>query len=158
MSLSGRMMSQVALLVLSGPFPTVSRCGSGFPRSLSFDNTYNNRFKLPLFQVAGQTCLGSVFNAAFGLTDNERRQGFHFHSESIRQLAEQHSIRQPDVIVTDFDIRMKAALNDQFPDVQQQLCIHRVNSNVLLKSKQKWAKGRSSSSSPDSSDGEEFTS
>ncbi|EXL91029.1 hypothetical protein FOIG_14844 [Fusarium odoratissimum NRRL 54006] len=32
-SLSGRMMSQAASLALSGPFPTVSRCGSGFPRS-----------------------------------------------------------------------------------------------------------------------------
>ncbi|KAG6978557.1 PKS-NRPS hybrid synthetase [Fusarium oxysporum f. sp. conglutinans] len=129
-----------------------------FPEVISFDNTYNtNRFKLPLFQATGQTCLGSVFNAAFGLIDNERREGFQFLSESIRQLAEQHSICQPDVIVTDFDDQMKAALNDQFPDVQQQLCIHHINSNVLLKSKQKWVKGRSSSSSPDSSDEDKST-
>ncbi|KAJ4073862.1 hypothetical protein NW769_015449 [Fusarium oxysporum] len=52
---------------------------------------------------------------------------------------------------------MKAALNDQFPDVQQQLCIHHINSNVLLKSKQKWVKGRSSSSSPDNSDEDKST-
>ncbi|EGU73975.1 hypothetical protein FOXB_15513 [Fusarium oxysporum f. sp. conglutinans Fo5176] len=52
---------------------------------------------------------------------------------------------------------IKAALNDQFPDVQQQLCIHHINSNVLLKSKQKWVKGRSSSSSPDSSDEDKST-
>ncbi|KAF6515731.1 hypothetical protein HZS61_004472 [Fusarium oxysporum f. sp. conglutinans] len=107
-----------------------------FPEVISFDNIYNtNRFKLPLFQATGQTCLGSVFNAAF----------------------EQHSICQPDVIVTDFDDQIKAALNDQFPDVQQQLCIHHINSNVLLKSKQKWVKGRSSSSSPDSSDEDKST-
>ncbi|KAI8411261.1 hypothetical protein FOFC_07855 [Fusarium oxysporum] len=111
-----------------------------FPEVISFDNTYNtNRFKLPLFQTTGQACLGSVYNAAFGLIGNERRKGFQFLSGSIRQLAEQHSIRQPDVIVTDFDDQMKAASNDQFPDVQQQLCIHHINSNVLLKSKQKWA-------------------
>ncbi|RKK66565.1 hypothetical protein BFJ68_g18585, partial [Fusarium oxysporum] len=55
-----------------------------FPEVISFDNTYNtNRFKLPLFQATGQTCLGSVFNAAFGLIDNERREGFQFLSESI---------------------------------------------------------------------------
>ncbi|KAG7119700.1 PKS-NRPS hybrid synthetase like protein [Verticillium longisporum] len=103
-----------------------------FPEVISFDNTYNtNRFKLPLFQATGQTCLGSVFNAAFGLIDNERREGFQFLSESIRQLSEQHSIRKPD----------------------QLLCIHHINSNVLLKSKQKWAKGHSSSS--DSSGGED---
>ena len=31
---------------------------------------------------------------------------------------------------------MKAALNDVSPNVQQQLCIHHISSNVLLKSKQ----------------------
>ncbi|KAG7404421.1 PKS-NRPS hybrid synthetase [Fusarium oxysporum f. sp. rapae] len=61
---------------------------------------------------------------------------------------------QPDVSITDFDDSMKAALNDQFADVQEQLCIYHINSNVLLKSKQKWAKKRKSSSSPDASDWE----
>lgn len=46
---------------------------------------------------------------------------------------------------------MKAVLDDQFPEVQQQLCIHHINSNVLLKAKKKWLKGRNSVS-PDSSD------
>jgi hypothetical protein len=118
-----------------------------FPEVISFDNTYNtNRFKLPLFQATGQTCLGTVFNAAFGLIDNERREGFQFLSESIKQLIEQHSIRQPDIIITDFDDSMKAALNDQFPEVQQQLCIHHINSNILLRAKQRWLKRPSSSS------------
>ncbi|KAJ3453182.1 hypothetical protein MRS44_018837 [Fusarium solani] len=146
------------LLGVVWTFPYSLQMWKRFPEVISFDNTYNtNRFKLPLFQATGQTCLGSVFNAAFGLIDNERREGFQFLSESIRQLAEQHSIRQPDIIVTDFDDSMKAALNDQFPEVQQQLCIHHINSNVLLRSKQKWVKDRShtsSSSSPNSSDGE----
>nr|CEG04031.1 unnamed protein product [Fusarium acuminatum CS5907] len=114
-----------------------------FPEVISFNNTYNtNRFKLPLFQATGQTYLGSIFNAAFGLIDNERQEGFQFLSKSIRQLAEQHSIYQPDVIITDFNDQIKAALNNQFPDIQQQLYIHHINSNVLLKSKQKaqWAR------------------
>ncbi|KAG7102246.1 PKS-NRPS hybrid synthetase like protein [Verticillium longisporum] len=70
----------------------------------------------------------------------------HVHRVGIGQLVEQHSIRQPDVIVTDFDGQMKATLNDQFPDAQQQMCIHHINSNVLLKSKQKWVKAQSSRS------------
>ncbi|KAF5256396.1 hypothetical protein FOXYS1_13132 [Fusarium oxysporum] len=147
------------LLGLVWTFPYCLQMWKRFPEVISFDNTYNtNRFKLPLFQATGQTCLGSVFNAAFGLIDNERREGFQFLSESIRQLAEQHSIRQPDIIITDFDDSMKAALNDQFPGVQQQLCIHHINSNVLLRSKQKWIKDcsqdSSSSSSLDGSDRE----
>ncbi|KAF4479381.1 PKS-NRPS hybrid synthetase [Colletotrichum fructicola Nara gc5] len=123
-----------------------------FPEVISFDNTYNtNRFKLPLFQVTGQTCLGSVYNAAFGLIDNERIEGFQFLSESIRQLVAQHSIREPDVIITDYDKQMKATLNEQFPEVQQQLCIHHINSNVMLKAKQKWSKHQdhSDTSEPD---------
>lgn len=144
------------LLGLVWTFPYCVQMWKRFPEVISFDNTYNtNRFKLPLFQATGQTCLGSVFNAAFGLIDNERREGFQFLSESIRQLSEQHAIRQPDVIITDFDDQMKAALDDQFPDAQQQLCIHHINSNVLLKSKQKWVNGHISSSSTDSSDGED---
>ncbi|EGY20871.1 uncharacterized protein VDAG_02395 [Verticillium dahliae VdLs.17] len=127
-----------------------------FPECISFDNTYNtNRFKLPLFQATGQTCLGTVFNAAFGLIDNERREGFQFLAEGIKQLVEKHSIRQPTVIITDFDDAMKAALNDQFPDAQQQLCIHHINSNVILRAKQKWLKLPVSSSSSDSSTNEE---
>ncbi|KAH7471692.1 hypothetical protein FOMA001_g13476 [Fusarium oxysporum f. sp. matthiolae] len=144
------------LLGLVWTFPYCIQMWKRFPEVISFDNTYNtNRFKLPLFQATGQTCLGTVFNAAFGLIDNERREGFQFLAESIRQLIDQHSIRQPDVIITDFDDSMKAALNDQFPNVQQQLCIYHINSNVLLKSKQKWAKKRKSSSSPDASDWED---
>ena len=64
-----------------------------FPEVISFDNTYNtNRFKLPLFQATGQTCLKTVFNAAFGLIDNERREGFQFLAEGIHQLLVQNDI------------------------------------------------------------------
>jgi transposase-like protein len=53
-------------------------------------------------------------------------------------LAEKSNIRLPNVVITDFDNQMKAALGSQFPDAQQQLCIHHINSNVLLNAKQKW--------------------
>ncbi|OBS16902.1 hypothetical protein FPOA_12541 [Fusarium poae] len=146
------------LLGLVWTFPYCIRMWKRFPEVISFDNTYNtNRFKLPLFQATGQTCLGTVFNGAFGLIDNERREGFQFLAESIHTLLSEHSIRQPAVIITDFDDSMKAALNDQFPGVQQQLCIHHINSNVLLRSKQKWIKNPENSSSPDSSEVDEPT-
>lgn len=143
------------LLGLVWTFPYCLQMWKRFPEVISFDNTYNtNRFKLPLFQATGQTCLGTVFNAAFGLIDNERREGFQFLAESIRELITKHSIREPDVIITDFDKAMKAALNDQFPHIQQQLCIHHILSNVLLKSKTKWKGGRGGSNSPSASDDE----
>ncbi|GKU10048.1 unnamed protein product [Fusarium langsethiae] len=146
------------LLCLVWTFPYCIRMWRRFPEVISFDNTYNtNRFKLPLFQATGQTCLGTVFNAAFGLIDNQRREGFQFLAESISTLLSEHSIRQPAIIITDFDDSMKATLNDQFPGVQQQLCIHHINSNVLLRSKQKWVNNPENSSSPDTSEVDEPT-
>jgi hypothetical protein len=131
------------LVGLVWTFPYCVRMWRRFSEVLSFDNTYNtNRFKLPLFQATGQTCLGTVFNAAFGLIDNERLEGFQFLADGIRQLAVQHGIRLPHTILTDFDDQMKKALDEQFPESQQQICIHHIICNVLLKAKQKWIPGR----------------
>ena len=112
------------LVGLVWTFPYCLQMWKQFPKVVGF--------KLPLFQATGQTCLGTVFNVAFGLIDNERKEGFWFLTKSIRQLPRQHSIREPDVVITDFDKQMKAVLSEVFPDVQQQLCIHHINSNVLL--------------------------
>ncbi|PWI63997.1 hypothetical protein PCL_07432 [Purpureocillium lilacinum] len=71
------------LVGLMWTFPYCAQMWKRFPEIMSFDNTYNtNRFKLPLFQVTGQTCLKSIYNAAFGLIDNERRERF---SSSLRE-------------------------------------------------------------------------
>jgi hypothetical protein len=42
------------------------------------------------------------------------------------------------VAITDFDDAMKAALAAQFPDTQQQICIHHIHSNVLLQARRRW--------------------
>lgn len=48
-----------------------------YPWVLQLDNTYKtNRFNIPLFQVTGVTNVTTTFNAAFGLVDNEREDGF----------------------------------------------------------------------------------
>ncbi|UNI16668.1 hypothetical protein JDV02_010847 [Purpureocillium takamizusanense] len=127
------------LLGLVWTFPYCLRMWKRYPEIMSFDNTYNtNRFKLPLFQVTGQTCLKSVYNAAFGLIDNERREGFQFLAEAVRELNDRHTIPLPNVVVTDYDQQMKAALESQYPDSQQQIYIQHVNANVLLNAKRKW--------------------
>ncbi|KJZ68574.1 hypothetical protein HIM_12036 [Hirsutella minnesotensis 3608] len=127
------------LVGLVWTFPYCLRMWKRFPEIMSFDNTYNtNHFKLPLFQVTGQTCLKSVYNAAFGLIDNERREGFQFLTAAVRELTERHAIPLPDVVITDYDQAMKEALDCQYPDSQQQLCVHHINANVLLNAKRKW--------------------
>ncbi|OAQ62573.1 transposase [Purpureocillium lilacinum] len=130
------------LVGLLWTFPYCLRMWKRFPETMSFDNTYNtNRFKLPLFQIAGQTCLRSVYNAAFGLIDNERGEGFQFLAESIRELNDRHKIPLPNVVITDYDQQTKAALESQYPDSQQQICIQHINANVLLNAKRKWKSG-----------------
>ncbi|KAK4077247.1 hypothetical protein Purlil1_12430 [Purpureocillium lilacinum] len=127
------------LVGLLWTFPYCLRMWKRFPETMSFDNTYNtNRFKLPLFQVTGQTCLKSIYNAAFGLIDNERREGFQFLAEGAKEITDRHGIPPPDVVITDYDQAMKDALDSQYPDSQQQLCIHHINANVLLNAKRKW--------------------
>lgn len=123
-------------------FPYCLRMWKRFSEVISFDNTYNtNRFKLPLFQVTGHTCLGTVFNAAFGLIDNERLEGFQFLANGVRTLLSRTDMRTPDVVITDFDKQMKQALVIEFPEAQQQICIHHINSNVMLRSKRRWVYG-----------------
>ncbi|OWT43046.1 transposase [Pochonia chlamydosporia 170] len=127
------------LVGLVWTFPYCLRMWKRFSEVISFDNTYNtNRFKLPLFQVTGQTCLGTVFNAAFGLIDNERLEGFQFLAKGVRALLSRDGIRTPDVVITDFDKQMKLALGGEFAEAQQQICIHHINSNVMLQSKRRW--------------------
>jgi hypothetical protein len=137
------------LVGLVWTYPFCAQMWKRFSEVISFDNTYNtNRYKLHLFQVTGQTCLGTVFNAAFGVIDNERLEGFQFLFGATRELANKLEIRLPDVGITDFDSQMKSALDEFFPDTQQQLCIHHINSNVLLNAKKLWKRP----ATPDSND------
>ncbi|KJK78209.1 hypothetical protein H634G_06382 [Metarhizium anisopliae BRIP 53293] len=76
----------------------------------------------------------------------------------MTQLLFLSTLEQPDVIITDFDKATQAALNDQFPNIQQQLCIHHIISNVLLKAKNKWVGEREERTSPGASDDEDASS
>ena len=51
---------------------------------------------------------------------------------------DRHEIQSPDVIITGYDKQMKVALDSQYPGSQQQVCIHHINSNVLLNAKRRW--------------------
>ena len=81
------------------------------------------------------------------MIDNERREGFQFLTEAVRELTERHGVPLPDVVITDYDQAIKEALDNQFPDSQQQLCIHHVNANVLLNAKRKWKNAKESEES-----------
>ena len=125
-----------------GLFFTFSWCQDmwkRFPWCLQIDNTYKtNRFKMPLFQITGVTNVGSIFNAAFGLVDNEREDGFNWLVSQFDSFRRQLGAPPPDVIITDFDKTLKAAVKSIFPQAAQQICLFHANKNVVLNIKRKW--------------------
>ena len=116
-----------------------------FPWCLQIDNTYKtNRFKMPLFQITGVTNVGSIFDAAFGLVDNEREDGFNWLVSQFDSFRRQLGAPLPDVIITDFDKTLKTAVKSIFPQAAQQICLFHANKNVVLNIKRKWKNPRKS--------------
>lgn len=131
------------LLGLIWTFETCQKMWKRFPDCLSCDNTYRtNNWGFPLFVVTVQTNVNSVANIAFGLIDNERREGFDFLADAVNQLRIKIEARPPSVTITDKDERMRDALNAIFPDAQKQLCRFHINQNVRLQARKKgkWKK------------------
>lgn len=112
-----------------------------FPEALGFDNTHKtNYLGYPLFVVIGSTNCNTTFNAAFGLIDTERKVGFDFLFQAVEALRTKINAQQPKVTITDRDDRMKAALTEVWPFVEQQLCIYHVIKNVKTNLYKKWKK------------------
>ena len=95
---------------------------------------------MPFFQVTAISNVGSIFNIAFGLVDNEREDGFRWLVEQLYGFQTQLGISDPDVIVTDSDAALKSALKTIFSGSRQQQCIFHINKNVVLNVKRKWRK------------------
>lgn len=126
------------LLGIAFTFPECQEMWKRFPDCLSFDNTHStNALGFPLFVITTQTNINSTANVAFGLINNERREGFDFLAQGVKELQVQLEARSPAVTITDKDERMRDALKETFPDAQQQLCRFHINKNVLLQAKKK---------------------
>ncbi len=103
------------------------------------DNTYNtNTWKLPLFLITGMTNIGSNFNLAFGLVDNEREDGFSWLISQLHHFQIELSTPVPRVIITDHEKTLKNALVIFFEPVIQQLCLFHQTKNMIANIKKKW--------------------
>jgi hypothetical protein len=108
---------------------------------VSADMTYKtNVFNYPLFQVTGMTACNTIYNSFFGVIDNEKRGAFDWLCTAMKELREEHKIKEPLVFITDQCKEMKGALSEIFPNTQQQLCIFHVIKNVLANAKKKFNK------------------
>ncbi|KAG8412228.1 hypothetical protein J3459_014767 [Metarhizium acridum] len=99
-----------------------------------------------------------MFNAAVGLIDNERFEGFQSLAKGLAKGISTlfgRNILVPDVVITDFDDQMKKTIGIEFPVTQQQLCIHHINSNLMLQSKRRWVYSTRDSGTGDESNSDE---
>ena len=104
-----------------------------------YDKAYKTNNKgLALFQVMSIGSLNKVFSCAFGLINNERQEGFDWLMDQVNALRQEIGVTPPLVTITDFDAAMRAAIARVYPDAKSQLCIFRINKNVILHIKRKW--------------------
>ena len=61
---------------------------------------------------------------------------------SVRALCRLSGIARPHVIITNFNRALKNSLGEQFPGVQQQLCMFHMNKNVVANIKAKWSQNQ----------------
>ena len=110
-----------------------------FPEVLGLDNTYKtNRFKLYLFQVTGVTDQKSLANFAFGLINGEKEEHFQWLCDRLDELRVEVGADRPQVVITDKEKALRAALMNAFPDAQQQLCVYHILANVRAKINARW--------------------
>lgn len=82
--------------------------------------------------------ISSLFNCAFGLVSNERREGYDFLLQSIESIRAEIGAAQPQVTITDFQHALRSAITAVWPDTQLQLCIFHIHANVKMNAKNKW--------------------
>jgi hypothetical protein len=126
------------LVAIMFTFEPCQKAWLRFSDILCMDNTYStNGLGFPLFVVTTQTNIKSTMPVAFGLVDNERREGFDFLAESLEDLRVKIGARRPAVLLTDKDDRMRDAFAAVYPDAQLQICRFHIHKNVLLQAKKK---------------------
>lgn len=112
-------------------YETCLKRWKSFPEVIGLDNTYKtNRFGMHLFQVTTLSDQGSLVYIAFGLIAGERREHYDWLIASLESLRELAGAPRPFVVITDKEAALRNALKEKWPDVQQQLCIWHILSNV----------------------------
>jgi len=122
-------------------FPAAEEKWKRFGNCLGADNTYKtNALGFPLMVVTTMTNVNTIAAVAFALMKDETLASFTALFNGLEKIRARIDAPKPHVVITDKDEQQKAALNEVWPDAQQQLCRFHINQNVLLRAKQKWVK------------------
>lgn len=96
------------------------------------DCTYKtNRYKMPLLNIVGKTCLGTTFNIGLCFLSGESQDDFEWALENgVSKLYHLLDLPIPAVWVTDRDIALINAIRNLYPRVSIILCIWHINMDV----------------------------
>lgn len=122
--LVGLLITSRTALAITDQFPTV----------LVADCTYKtNAYRLPLLQLVGMTAENQTFTSAAILVLNETRDWYELALAAYRDVM--GPVVKPDVIVTDRDNQLIAAVRSIYPDAKQMLCSWHLSKNLVAKGK-----------------------
>jgi MULE transposase domain len=102
-----------------------------FPDVLLLDCTYKtNKFKMPLLNIVGTSCLGKSFYVAFVFLAKEEEEDYLWALEQLRDIFEKPD--QLKVTVTDCERALLNSLRTVFPVSARLLCIWHIEKNILV--------------------------
>ena len=102
-----------------------------FPTVLIMDATYKtNKYKLPLFEIVGETSTGKTFMVAFAYLNSEKNDNYHWVLDRLKTVM--GDIEPTKVIVTDKEQALMNAVASVFPEpaTKHLLCTYHICKNV----------------------------
>ena len=102
--------------------PDVVKLLNAFNIVFLMDTTYKtNKYRLPLFEIVGVTCIGLSFSDGFVFLSSEKEKNFIWALQKYRgSLLTSHV--GPEVIVCDRDLALMNVINIVFPKAKNLLC------------------------------------
>jgi hypothetical protein len=111
-------------------YPKSIKLLNRFPEVILLDCTYKtNRFKLPLLNIIGVTCLNITFYIIFCFIKYEDEKSFTW---ALTQLWSHYYNGVPQALIMNHDIEQLKATKIVFSRVPQMLCIWYIEKNVLV--------------------------
>ncbi|XP_057543385.1 protein FAR1-RELATED SEQUENCE 2-like [Amaranthus tricolor] len=109
--------------------PTSIQMLRSWPHVVLIDTTYKtNKQKWPLCEIIGMTPTNHNFLVALCLMRDEAAVSYSWVLERLRDIY--GTVQTPDIIVTDRDEGLSAAIHAVFPDVRHLLCVWHIGNDV----------------------------
>ncbi|CAN1146506.1 PKS-NRPS hybrid synthetase cheA [Linum perenne] len=114
--------------------PEAVKLYRAYPYVVLLDSTYKtNRYGYPLVELIGITPVKKSFTIAYVIMKDESIDSYKWVLEKLKMLVEEDSV--PNVIVTDRELGLLAAIKETFPHSVHLLCIWHISNVVETRAK-----------------------